>query len=552
MKYLAILFSAVIMAAACPELSGQDYTPVPVTISKEKVKVDGKVYYSHIVTERQTLYSICKAYGVTMEQIYEVNPTVRTEGLKKNAILLIPVIDSGRGKSQGNQHPAVRKTAPAKDSGKKDSGNGDPDYIIHTVKWYEDLDVIAEKYNVTVDDIMLANNLTGRKLSRRQKLRIPTVKPAGGAVAATDTVSVPDPTTDTVSIQTAQEMKGKVSAVLLLPFNAKGERPRSGSMDFYCGVLMAARQFAKNGTDIDLSVYDVEDGTLPVTDEVLSSCDVIIGPVSSPALARLLSEHPAGNGVVSPLDHKAEYLAGSYRNFIQGPTSVSTLYADLAEWIREEKSADERVIVIYEKGARNIEELAAMNTILEKDGISFSTFSYSILEGRDVQEPLKKMMNAEAVNRVLVMSESEAFVNDVVRNLNMLIHDDLDIVLYGPSKIRSFETIEVDNLHNTGFHTSLAYYVNYEENAVKDFIKGYRALYNTEPTPYAFQGYDIATYFFQICSDYGKNWRDYLENNDKSLLQADFRFRGGEGNEGYVNTGVRRIVYGSDYSIMLK
>ena len=33
----------------------QSYTPVPVTISKEKVKIDGKVCYSHIVLEKQTL-----------------------------------------------------------------------------------------------------------------------------------------------------------------------------------------------------------------------------------------------------------------------------------------------------------------------------------------------------------------------------------------------------------------------------------------------------------------------------------------------------------------
>ena len=33
----------------------QDYVPTPVTISKEKVRVDGKLYYSHIVLERQTL-----------------------------------------------------------------------------------------------------------------------------------------------------------------------------------------------------------------------------------------------------------------------------------------------------------------------------------------------------------------------------------------------------------------------------------------------------------------------------------------------------------------
>ena len=196
-------------------------------------------------------------------------------------------------------------------------------------------------------------------------------------------------------------------------------------------------------------------------------------------------------------------------------------------------------------------ELGVMNTILEKDGIAFSSFSYSILEGRDVLEPLKGMMTTEAANRVLVMSESEAFVNDVVRNLNLLIFEDYEIVLYAPSKIRSFETIEVDNLHNARLHTSLSYYVDYGNPAVKDFVKQYRALYNTEPTPYAFQGYDITVYFMEMCSEYGEEWESNLEGHPACLLQTDFDFsRAGEG-KGFTNSGMRRIVYGPDYSIQL-
>ena len=170
MKYLLnILISAVLAAVTCSGLSAQEYTPVPVTISKEKVKVDGRIYYSHIVLERQTLYSICKAYGVTLEQLYEANPALKENGLKKNAIILIPAAD-------------VKKSVSDRKLPK--------DYIIHTVKWYEDLDVIAGKYGVTVEAIMNANGLTGRKLSRRQKLRIPM-----GPVlhtAAADSVSVAD------------------------------------------------------------------------------------------------------------------------------------------------------------------------------------------------------------------------------------------------------------------------------------------------------------------------------------------------------------------------
>ena len=549
-RLLYILISAMLLPAAYAGIHAQEYTPVPVTVSKEKVKVDGKVYYSHIVLERQTLYSICKAYNVTQEQVFEANPTVRTEGLKKNAVLLIPVQEP----VQEVQVQQVPDNAQDRKSGKKAAREERKQQTIHTVRWYEDLDVIAGKYGVTVEAIMQENGLTGRKLKKRQKLVIPDMNDMARETEteAPDTAAVADSMvmTDGQTLFPARK-DGKVEIVLMLPFNSAAETPKSGSIDFYCGTLMAVKEAGDAGYDIDLSVYDVWNGELPITEERLGKSDIVIGPVSPGDLSRLLVKCPSGTNVVSPLDHKAEYLSDGHANFIQAPASALTQYEDLAKWIREEQRTGEKVIVIYEKGARNMDELGAMNSILEKDGITFHSFSYSILEGRDIQRPLKEMMTTEAANRVLVMSESEAFVNDVVRNLNLLIHDEYDIVLYGPSKIRSFETIEVDNLHNTRLHTSLAYYVDYDSAEVRDFVSRYRALYSTEPTPYAFQGYDIASYFLELCTGHDGEWIQYLEENDRSLLQTDLKFRKTGENDGYVNTGVRRIVYGEDYTVSL-
>ena len=544
MKHLSSIFAVIMLSFAVPAwLNAQEYAPVPVTISKEKVKVDGKVYYSHIVLERQTLYSISKAYNVTIDQIYEANPAVKAEGLKKNAIILIPeaVQDS--------------RNIPERQPKQRQKKTGSDEYIIHTVKWYENLEAISEKYGVPVEAIMEVNGLTGNKLRKRQKLMIP-VGGTWSVQAAADTTAVQAAAEDS-PVRKQEETaiaaeSGKVNAVLVMPFDAHGLKPRTGSIDFYSGTLMAVKELGDRGADIDLNVYDASGGVIPVTEERLGLSDIVIGPVSAGDLAKTLEKCPDHTFIVSPLDHRAEYLASEHANFIQVPTPSLLLYEDLAEWIREDRqSEDEKVIVIYEKGARNIETMGVMSTILEKDGIPFSSFSYSILEGRDVQEPLMQMMNQNAANRVLVMSESEAFVNDVVRNLNLLIHSEYDVVLYGPSKIRSFETIEVDNLHNTRLHTSIAYYVDYDDPAVMDFVRKYRALYNTEPTPYAFQGYDIASYFLGMVSEYGKDWTARLETNEKEMLQADFRFIKEEGKEGCVNSGIRRIVYGPDYSITL-
>ena len=77
MKIKLACISAAICLAVIPidQAVAQGYVAPQVVVSKEKVRSGGKVYYSHVVLERQTLYSISKAYGVTIEEIYAANPT---------------------------------------------------------------------------------------------------------------------------------------------------------------------------------------------------------------------------------------------------------------------------------------------------------------------------------------------------------------------------------------------------------------------------------------------------------------------------------------------
>ena len=87
-RMIAVAAMLVTFAATA---GAQEYVAPPVEVSDQKVKKDGKVYYSHVVQERQTLYSISKAYNVTQEEILEANPGLRDSGLKKNSIIMIPV-----------------------------------------------------------------------------------------------------------------------------------------------------------------------------------------------------------------------------------------------------------------------------------------------------------------------------------------------------------------------------------------------------------------------------------------------------------------------------
>ena len=108
-RRILFIFLAISCLLAFSTTAEGQYPQVPVSISTEKVKIGGKVFYSHIVLEKQTLYSISKAYGVTVQEIYDANPSLQTEGLKKNAIILIPVKTAASG-TAAQQKP--QRTGP--------------------------------------------------------------------------------------------------------------------------------------------------------------------------------------------------------------------------------------------------------------------------------------------------------------------------------------------------------------------------------------------------------------------------------------------------------
>ena len=153
MKRFFTLLAALLLVCTADALA-QEYVATPVTVSREKVRLNGKIYLSHVVLERQTLFGISQAYGVSVDELYEANPLLKEKGLQKNSILLVPYKEQAAAIiAPDTQEPQA--------------------YTEHIVRWYEDIDDVAHKYNVSVKEIMDYNGLTSRKLTTRQVLKIP-------------------------------------------------------------------------------------------------------------------------------------------------------------------------------------------------------------------------------------------------------------------------------------------------------------------------------------------------------------------------------------------
>jgi LysM repeat protein len=570
-RTLIHILAALCLTASLPTgVAAQDYVAPPVTVSKEKVRSGGNVYYSHVVLERQTLYSISKAYGVTIEEIYEANPTLKleTEGLKKNQILMIPVREIPQAEKVGNAVEAGDATAPQEPKTvveKKAPVNGPDDFFIHKVKWFEDLETIAKKYNVSKEAILNINGMTSDKIKRRQELKIPyhpeiwegrtTVQEPEKA----EEVVGFNPTEEDQPDTTAKEKKGiddifddlfvregkhDVSISMLIPFSSPRAGDRVSFMDMYCGSLLAARSMGRDGTNLDIHTFDVSGGAMPVTYERFAQSDFAIGPVSRNDIKKAAAVADESTWIVSPLDMQVESLADTLRNLIQAPTPTSVQIKDMVKWIKADMRSGDKVIVVTPTNPAS-----AYRDMVEKEmsaaGLPHSTTTLGSVSA---------LMTSSGSNRIVLACDftdkSTVFLIEAVRNLYMMASRRSGIILYSTSRIRTYDQIDVEQLHRLNLHASVTYFVDYSSKEVRDFLLQYRALFNTEPSRSAYSGYDLVKYFSTLAAKYGKKWPRALDKVEFTGLQSDFKLERTPGG-GFVNNAVRRIVYNPDYSVTL-
>lgn len=130
-------------------LSGvRGFSQIPV--SEKIVYRNGNPFYEHRVEQGQTLFSIAKAYQVTIEQILQSNEPM-DQSLKVGQIIFIPVVKTDKS---GEQNSEIRIN-------------------YRRVARGETLYSLAREYNTTVEKILEANDGLPQGLQEGMIIRIP-------------------------------------------------------------------------------------------------------------------------------------------------------------------------------------------------------------------------------------------------------------------------------------------------------------------------------------------------------------------------------------------
>lgn len=561
---------------------------IPITKATESADKHQADYIYHRVKKGQTLYSLSRKYNVSQEDIITCNPTVRY-GLNIDQIVKIP-----KSKAVVESFQKFPTNENINDTIKISS-----DFIYHTVKPKETIYSLTKYYEINEDILLEHNPELSEGLKIGQVLKIPKVRSDDSeTIMLQADKSLPDSVvyekrtsmaySDSVKFGNCE--KGMVTQyepyqiAIMLPLYLEkndeeyyidssevddfGEKiyervyyepyhiyPKSFNfIEFYEGIILAIDSLKRTGLSINLHVYDTENDTARIRELLefpeLATMDLIIGPIFNhevKLVSKFSKEHQIK--MVSPLSDNLN-LVDNNPFLYQIYPSFSAQIDKFAEYVA---GFEDKNIVLVHSG----DSLAYNSVEMVREKI-FSYISYdTILNNiqfkevvfKDSINVLEHAIDKEVENIFIVPSNEEAFVTDVVNNLNTLKTFGENIKVVGLSRWQRFRNVDPEFYFNLHLSIATPFFIDYHKNDVKDFVLNYRNTFRTEPTQMAIHGYDVGLYFLSALKDFGTDFSNCLYNYNVDLLQADYHFVKWYKNSGFENTGVYVVKYYNGYNI---
>lgn len=526
-----------------------------------------KYFAKHVVQAKETIYSIARMYGVSVDHILAANPKV-SKTLPVNAVLQIPT-------------PDANATATTSSNSENNNESREPEVTLikHVAQRKETLFSIANLYEVDIDFIKQYNpqifSKKTDKIKAGQTVYIPIAMSGLKKSSTPNVIAVPQ-------CDSSQKYKEPVNVVMLLPFDVSSHESESNLYksfrfaEMYEGALLALETLSLRGVSVNLNVLDsknISENTW-TRNAVFDKADIIIGPVYQDLFSPLAKFAKSRNiKIVSPLTAIDTSLYG-YANVFQVVTDFSSQVqkALTHERLNPEQS---NIILVSQRDEEESQRLRNdyrqylpkrdsnmyYNSAVRNDSLylehlhrayetrvhvpTVKNLSYKIgMQPRENQETFLKIFLPNIENKVIIASQDEPFVSELLSNLKAFSNRyKCNIAIYGTSDWRKFEKIELNLFYELKLHVAVPYFTDYNSEAVKKFVQRYRYSYKTEPSQFAFQGYDVMLYFISAMHRYGKNFEGCLPFHHEDLLQSSYNFIPIMPGGAYENKGVFLLRY---------
>lgn len=367
---------------------------------------------------------------------------------------------------------------------------------------------------------------------------------------------------------------------------AKMQKSRALSfLQFYEGFMMAAETMEEQGMQLDLTVVDVTDDVSSAESALREienkDLDLIVGPFFGKSFAKV-EKYAKANGitVVNPLSTRKSVIEdntnvvkvkpGDMGMILTLSNLVKNKYSDANVFIvSREKAADsaflnqlehhmnlainEEVTVSgdeflqfarheserLEMGSRLVSTIDVEGQVYSTKDIQDGTFEKVVLTNTvkrypySEMEQVKSQLSGVRTNLIIAYGEDNVFATQMLNTLTKEA-DQFPITLVCAPDWSRHEKLLVDNLLKMNAIYVSDFFVDYNSDEAKSFVRRFRQKYLSEPQQYAFEGYDVGSYFLNALMQYGSDdLVGCLHCYEASLLHTRYRFY----YRNYLNSG---------------
>ena len=458
----------------------------------------------HVVKPGDTLYSLSKRYGVTVEDIQTANPSIEGTNIPSGMTLVIPDENEVEQKEDKKKGKSIFFNFRKKDK-KKD----------------------ADKEE-----------------------KVEQVKPEAPAVVEEKKEETP---------MVRRKIKGAAdNVVVIMPFNLDAQtstedKQQMRSVEFYEGLMLAVKEAQENGQRILVQTYDLGTKTINeiLATKSLLDADFIIAPVDLNDV-KLVAEFGKANdiAVVSPFAFSQE-LSKSHPDLIQLNTSKSFLYENLtADVVKRFETYD--FVFLNDKGCTDKADPYAgyLKNALKAKYMQYHEFEYDNPETLVTVDSVLNIIghnilyipvanNRESLRRMFPCLKCTTF------EIGAEQEKQGQTAILGYPEWVLYSGDFMDYYYDMNVYLFSKFYVNPFDESVQAFYKNFRYWYAKEPMPltprYALLGYDVGRYFLAAVKAHGMNFADHIEGFLHGTLQSMMSFRR-EG-EGLINRGLYLVHF---------
>nr|WP_129734149.1 LysM peptidoglycan-binding domain-containing protein [Parabacteroides goldsteinii] len=593
MNKISIYVLTLCLSFACISLHSQNNRARIITNNE----LNDNIFY-HTIERGQTVYSIATMYGVTVDDIYRLNPESR-ESIKAGATLKIPQRDAGSASLEKTEENflyhtiqpketlyslSIRYAVPGPDIIEANPGLSTSTFTIgktiripatpieslptkevktvtkeieYTIEKKETMYRICRKFNISSAELIKRNPKLKDGVKAGMVIKIP--------VEAKDVVTETAPVMherDVNALLTApKEIKrvNMIKVALLLPFMTNEKTPSANTLrfiEYYEGMLLAVDSLRNSGGSIELSVFDTGSGTKKLKevlkDDALKEANLIIGAVYNDQIGPV-AEFAEKNNIkyVIPFTSKNDDVL-SNANIFQVNTPHSYLYAKASQ-AGCDLFANDNVILLKVPGTEEKTDfIKAFKAEMKQRNIPWRELTYS---AETFPTEMEALLSKEKRSVIVPTSGTLEALNNFKSPLRMLSETkpEYNITMFGYPEWQTYTRECLDDFFALNTYIYSNFYADNLAPEVSDFYSKYKTWYSKSLInyfpKYGILGFDTGMFFFDAIRKYGSNFENNLGNIRYKGIQTCFDFERVNNWGGFINTNIFIVHYQNDYNV---